>query len=475
MNEEVFRQKLESLGGLAPSSPVLERLPPLLRALAGEAIPHLNPVWLAEQHGLDRTETLDAMVLGARVGLFDYVWSLVCPGCAFLTFTSGGLDEVSSAARHCAYCGNTFEPSLDEEAEVTFALSPRVAEPPDPWAGAEAYLRHHSSSSFERPAQLQRYLDSLHLGFLALPAGRSGTLQLDAEPGRRYRLLSLERGLALEIETTSPPASRGAKVPNHQLRITNQAWLPPRLQLPAGAARLTVANRSHTPVGVLLLSHDADELHRVSEAHPPRRTPHASGRTLINNQVFRDARRNRQLRPDLRLHIRDLTLLFTDLKESTALYAREGDGVAFDLIREHFRLLMKATRSCRGAIVKTMGDAVMATFCSAADGAEAACRMLKTVGELNRRAVGRHRPLRMGIGLHRGPVLLVNANERLDFFGQTVNVASRVQQLAGEGEVWYTGPVREALGGSPRGLPEEGRSVRLKGVGRPTRAYRVKI
>ena len=57
-----------------------------------------------------------------------------------------------------------------------------------------------------------------------------------------------------------------------------------------------------------------------------------------------------------------LTFLFTDLKGSTALYERVGDLVAFDLVKEHFRVLNEIIASERGAVVKTIGDAVMATF-----------------------------------------------------------------------------------------------------------------
>jgi len=57
-----------------------------------------------------------------------------------------------------------------------------------------------------------------------------------------------------------------------------------------------------------------------------------------------------------------LTFLFSDLKGSTALYDRVGDLVAFDLVNEHFRLLQEIIASERGAVVKTIGDAVMATF-----------------------------------------------------------------------------------------------------------------
>ena len=65
---------------------------------------------------------------------------------------------------------------------------------------------------------------------------------------------------------------------------------------------------------------------------------------------------------DQRLKITSLTFLFTDLKGSTELYDRVGDLAAYDLVNAHFRALQDIVAAEAGAVVKTIGDAVMATF-----------------------------------------------------------------------------------------------------------------
>ena len=60
--------------------------------------------------------------------------------------------------------------------------------------------------------------------------------------------------------------------------------------------------------------------------------------------------------------VKDITILFTDLKGSTALYERIGDLKAFSLVHRHFDSLEQVINNHNGAIVKTIGDAVMATF-----------------------------------------------------------------------------------------------------------------
>ena len=93
-----------------------------------------------------------------------------------------------------------------------------------------------------------------------------------------------------------------------------------------------------------------------------RRRPFLTAKRLLTNQTFRDLYRTDTLDVDQRLKITSLTFLFTDLKGSTELYERVGDLVAYDLVRAHFRVLNEIVAAEAGAVVKTIGDAVMATF-----------------------------------------------------------------------------------------------------------------
>ena len=62
------------------------------------------------------------------------------------------------------------------------------------------------------------------------------------------------------------------------------------------------------------------------------------------------------LSPGEQLSIQSLTLLFTDLKQSTELYERVGDAPAYAMVRDHFKILTRHIREADGAVVKTMGD-----------------------------------------------------------------------------------------------------------------------
>src|SRR5205807_4819597 len=111
-----------------------------------------------------------------------------------------------------------------------------------------------------------------------------------------------------------------------------------------------------------------------------------------------------------------------------------GDAMAYALVQEHFRLMTEAIRAHEGGIVKTIGDAVMASFPVNKDAVAAAIEI--------QRAFARASPgpglIAVKLGLHRGPAIAVTSNRMLDFFGRTVNIAARVQASAHPREVLMT-------------------------------------
>jgi class 3 adenylate cyclase len=133
------------------------------------------------------------------------------------------------------------------------------------------------------------------------------------------------------------------------------------------------------------------------------------------------------------------------------MYERIGDLNAHVLVREHSALLSTAAQEHYGTIVKTIGDAVMAVFSRPTDAILAALHILAEIDRFNREHGAPAITLR--IGAHCGPSIAVTLNDNLDYFGQTVNVAARVQYLAEAGEICisealYTAPgVNQLLAG----------------------------
>ena len=204
-----------------------------------------------------------------------------------------------------------------------------------------------------------------------------------------------------------------------------RSFLPTRMrttarQDPAGSGAHLVSKSSYSPdnAGDLVARRGDGQTHQ----HPPA-VPTAT--RLLSNQAFRDLYRSGTFDPEQRFKITSLTILFTDLKGSTALYERIGDLAAFDLVRNHFGALFEAVSAEGGAVVKTIGDAVMATF-PRRQGAAAAMRMREAMREINQTRGGED--LALNIGLHSGRSS--RSCSTIGRLGQTVNVASRVNELA---------------------------------------------
>jgi class 3 adenylate cyclase len=204
-----------------------------------------------------------------------------------------------------------------------------------------------------------------------------------------------------------------------------------------GPLRLSVDNQAGVRVLPTVFI-AADALHDLLG----KRRPFLTAKRMLSNQTFRDVFKADNLNADQRLKITSLTFLFTDLKGSTALYERVGDLAAFDLVRAHFSALLEIIAAEKGAVVKTIGDAVMATFVRPEHALAAGLKMRAAMDRLNVQRGSND--LVVKIGIHEGPCLAVMLNERQDYFGQTVNIAARVQSLSTSQEIHITGPVIDA-------------------------------
>src|SRR5262249_38967458 len=156
-----------------------------------------------------------------------------------------------------------------------------------------------------------------------------------------------------------------------------------------------------------------------------------SGLDLLNLQAFRDLLVDQVIPVDESLVVTRIAFLFSDLRGSTALYARKGDPAAYRLVREHYALITRAVKTERGAVVKTAGDGVMASFADPAAGLRAGLTIQRHLAAFNQdRGLRGDDALLLKLGLHAGPCLSVNLNGRMDYFGTAVNLAARIEALA---------------------------------------------
>jgi len=404
----------------AAASDAIERL---IRDGSDRDLNRINVPALAAKTGLDEERLIAAFLHATRLGLFDLSWNILCPGCGGVLDAAATLKSVEPGEYDCALCAAGYEPTLDEMVEVTFTVSPRVraiaAHDPHKLPIWEYCRQVLWSSGVDLPDDYEGLIEEITLDSLELPAGEKAilSLQLPAEFLIVFDPVThATQFLDVKGEPTRERQALG-------LMFDNVKAATGKSELRPGPLRITLENRADVRV-LPAIWIAGDKLHELLG----RRRPFLTAKRLLTNQTFRDVYRANTLDVDQRLKITSLTFLFTDLKGSTELYERVGDLAAFDLVRAHFRVLHEIVATEAGAVVKTIGDAVMATFATPDRAVAASLRMREAMRRLNAERGGED--LLLKIGIHEGPCLAVTLNDRQDYFGQTVNIASRVQNLA---------------------------------------------
>jgi class 3 adenylate cyclase len=271
-----------------------------------------------------------------------------------------------------------------------------------------------------------------------------------------YRFRTLEPGPEAELDWQS------AGMPELILEDGTVAAGAPA---PAGMLRLT--NRTQRPLIAII-----EDRSWVADALTADRV------TAL--QAFRDLFSDDVLRPGDEVAVGRIALLFSDLKGSTALYQSIGDASAYRLVRDHFAFMAKVIRAHEGAIVKTIGDAVMAAFILPAQAVGAAIDIQRQVAAFNRDSGmtngAASPPIVIKLGVHAGPTIAVTLNNRLDYFGSTVNMAARLQAQSEGGDIVLSPEIAGDTAVAPilTGLPLSEDRANFKGFDQPISFFRLR-
>ncbi len=119
-------------------------------------------------------------------------------------------------------------------------------------------------------------------------------------------------------------------------------------------------------------------------------------------------------------YLKTITIMFTDLKDSTKYFEKYGDIKGRLFIERHNKMLFPIIEAHNGTIIKTIGDSIMAKFDSEFLGVRASIEMQKKLDAYNQTATDK---IKIRIGIHTGKVIVENN----DIFGDAVNVAARIE------------------------------------------------
>ena len=350
-------------------------------------------VWKLSEHELLRTA-----LHATRAGLLDLSWDTICPHCRGLRDEHGKLADLTSISR-CEACAVDFGTDTAEAVEVTFRVHPSIRDvPARVYCSAEPATKDHVRVAARlAPGETRTITPSLPPGRYTISAGHTDGYYLDADAGGPAAI------------TWSP----------HDKGFVERVGTAPAI---------TFANTGDAP--------ETFYIERATWSDDALR-PGA----LLSLQEFRDLFSEDYIGADVKLAVGEQTLLFTDVVGSTAFYAERGDPGAFVEIKRHFDEVFAIVGANRGAIVKTIGDAVMATFVTPVDAVRAA-RQIHDTFHPERDDT----PIRLRISLNTGPCIAVRLNANADFFGGTVNVAAKLQALAESYQVAISDSTYRAAG-----------------------------
>jgi class 3 adenylate cyclase len=347
---------------------------------------------LADYWNDERRRVLEVCLWATRVGLLDLQWEMICPHCRGSAQTSRSLNGIESEV-YCETCNVDFTINFDRAVELTFRPNPSVR--------AVEGLQFCVGGPQVTPHILIQQL---------IASGAKREFSLPLEMGH-YRLRSSELAGGQYLQATAEGLSQAT------LKATDEGWTVEELCL-ATKPKLLFENAT-----------GKDQLFVLERMAWSDQAATAAEVTAL--QVFRDLFANEALRPGEQISVGTLTVLFTDLRGSTQLYREIGDAPAFGCVMSHFDVLREAIAAEDGAMVKTIGDAVMAVFRRPAGALRAFLAAQQT---LARPSEGK-RPLLLKVGIHTGPCIAVTLNGRLDYFGCTVNLAARLEGLSSGGDV----------------------------------------
>ena len=376
------------------SPDLVARLESFLNEADELSLQRIRPYALADHWNENRRAVLEMFLRATRAGIFDMSWDLLCPSCRGTTAGHTNLGEVHGRS-HCNTCQIDFNVNFDHNIEVVFKPNPsvRAVEFNAAFCMGSPQLQPH--------VVMSQSISALH----SLP------VNVQLESGRyALRASNVAGSVSLFADTDG--------IRQSDIRVTSFGW-------PAEQQHVSLL-----PTLNLINATDAHQTFQLERTAWSDQASTAADVTAL--QVFRDLFATEVVRPGEEISIGSVTLMFTDLRDSTRLYRKIGDASAFGRVREHFEILEKSIAKQGGAIVKTMGDAVMATFRHPIDA-------LRSVWNAQTEIAKRGEPmLWLKVGLHKGPCIVVNLNDRLDYFGSTVNITSRLPGFSQGGELIFS-------------------------------------
>ena len=392
--EQRLRHQREALLGVGLPVACVDALIDWIRTGDDQDLHRIQIRERARVWGVPEQDLLRVALHATRAGLLNLSWDTVCPHCRGARDGTQALANLPAHSR-CDPCQIDFPTDTPESVEVTFRVHSSVRDVPDQvYCSAEPARKDH--------IRVQR----------TVPPGGRVAIAPQLAPGRYTVWRDRDGGWYLDVADGGDGASSG-DVGDGAARTITWAAHPRGTVIPASTGATIELVNDGSAAGTFTIQRARWSDHALRAGH------------LLSFQDFRDLFSEDYIGADVRLGVGEQTLLFTDVVGSTAFYASRGDPAAFIEIKKHFDEVFAIVGANRGAVVKTIGDAVMASFVDPVDAVRTS-RQIHDAFHPGRTDT----PIRLRVSLNTGPCIAVRLNANADFFGGTVNVAAKLQALA---------------------------------------------
>ena len=210
----------------------------------------INALAFAARHGLDEDDVIGAFLHGARLGVFDMSWNILCPACGGILDSGATLKTVRQGEYRCVLCARGREPTLDEMVEVTFTISPRVrriaAHDPGTLPWIEYYRQIFWSSGVDLPDDetFAKWVKEKTLDSRELSPGEKVVLSLQLPEGE-VDMFDPVLHMSQHLEVKGEPSRESQSL---SFVMTRNHAPEESVQLHPGPLTLTMENRSNTHV-----------------------------------------------------------------------------------------------------------------------------------------------------------------------------------------------------------------------------------
>lgn len=362
-----------------------------------EDLKTIHPYRLAEYWGEKKYSVLNVFLNAAKLGLLDFRWDVFCPNCKNSRQSFHQMRDIHSDL-HCDECDCSYNIDFNENLHLVFNPNPLIRKISNNTYcfGGPQNTPQRVTQHYLKPGQ-EKYL---HINL------EEGTYLFKTSENEGFLKLHLRH----EANETATIFIKNENFDGQEATVSTKP-------------NLTIVNDSDKPIICYL----EKENWRQEAIYATEVTSSHDFRTLFAQETLKDGEK---------VMASNVTMLFTDLMNSTDLYLQEGDEFAIGQLMSHFKIIQQIVAEERGGIVKTIGDSVMAVFKEPVS----ALKSVERIQQIFSSSTAMGESFKLKAGIHIGDCTAVNLNDRIDYFGTTVNIASRLVDVAEEKEIVVSEP-----------------------------------